>query len=124
MTSGKWAWRKFLLHCYSEAKASQINLPSGAFILTAPAQAVTLTNVEEPTHQVTLSITGTITRTMLPNGQLESIMNGRNIFFDDDPDVGFLLLIGHWRAITDASNTILEDLEGTGQRIELCPLLE
>jgi hypothetical protein len=102
-------------------KGSRIDLPSGSWIITGPGLYVTLTNADDPSQSVTLNITGPITRTVLPDGRIQADMNGRNLFFDDT--TGLLLLIGHWRAVTDATETELFDLGGRGQRIEICPLL-
>jgi hypothetical protein len=101
-------------------KGSTIALPRGGFILTSPGLTVTLTNLDQPENQVTLNVTGTITQTVLQNGDLQSVMNGRNLFFD--PSVGFVLLIGTFTAVTDAE-TGETTLAGNGQVIDVCALL-
>jgi hypothetical protein len=103
-------------------KGSQIDLPRGGFILTSPGLTATITNVEEPEHQITLNVTGTITETVLENGNVQRVMHGRNLFFD--PSVGFVLLIGNFTAVTDATNTLVQPLDENGQVIDICALLK
>jgi hypothetical protein len=106
-------------------KGSTIFLPGGSFIMTSPGLMATLTNLDAPDHQVTLNVTGSITITQLADGTTEAVMTGRNLFFD--PRVGFVLLIGHWRAVTNRppseGGTLIEDLDGNGQLIDVCALL-
>ena len=102
-------------------KGSTIFLPGGGFILTSPGLMVTLTNLAAPDHQVSLNVTGSSTVTDLEDGTTETVMTGRNLFFD--PSVGLVLLIGRWRAVTGEEGTLIEDLEGSGQLIDVCALL-
>ena len=55
-------------------KGRTIFLPGGGFILTSPGLMVTLTNLDAPDHHVTLNVTGTITETVLENGNVQRVM--------------------------------------------------
>ena len=102
-------------------KQGVIILSGGSFITTSPGLDATLTNLTSGAS-VTLNITGTIEETPLENGLVQRVHRGRNIFFD--PLEGFVLLIGQFTALTDPdTNTLVQPLEGAGQKIDLCELL-
>ena len=104
-------------------KAKTIDLSGGRMILTSPGLSVTLTNLDSPEHQVTLSITGAFHNTELPNGNVQTVYTGRNLFFD--PLEGFVLLIGKFTGVADAStNMLVQPLEENGQKIDVCGLLD
>jgi hypothetical protein len=104
-------------------KAKTIDLSGGRMIITSPGLSVTLTNLNSPENQVTLSITGAFHNTELNNGNVQTVYTGRNLFFD--PLEGFVLLIGKFTGVADAStNTLVQPLEGNGQKIDACGLLD
>ena len=67
-------------------KAGQITLPGGRFISTSPGVHITLTNANDPTKSVTLNVTGTTHQSTDQNGDVVSVINGRNLV--GDPDAG------------------------------------
>ena len=104
-----------------KGKASQINLPGGRTIVTAPKQNVTLTNVNDPTKTVTLNITGATHQSTASNGDIVTVVTGRNLL--GDPDAGFVLAIGSFSFTFDKNGNLVHPLSGTGQLIKVCPLI-
>ena len=104
-------------------KANMIVLPGGGLILTSPGLHATLTNLANEENQVTLNITGAFHNTTLENGNMQTVYTGRSLFFD--PLEGFVLLIGKFTGVADAStNMLVQPLEGNGQKIDVCGLLD
>jgi hypothetical protein len=103
-------------------KGATIHLPDSGLLFISPNLNVTLTNVEEPTNQHSFVVTGTIKQHALPGGRTEQILNGRNLLFEP-VDQRLTLLIGHFRTVISADGTRVEDMEGTGQAIDVCALL-
>jgi hypothetical protein len=112
---------EFDVHFHLSGKQGTIESPGGELIITSPGLTATLTNVTSG-ESVTLSITGTITETVLANGDVQRVMHGRNIFFD--PLEGFVLLIGEFTGVAkQPENLLVQPLEGNGRKIDLCALL-
>ena len=102
-------------------KLKTLELPGGRTILISPAASGTFTNGNTGTT-VTLNLTGPIQFNPLPDGGTEVLFLGHNIV--GNPEAGFLvLLIGRFDFTSDAEGGIVQDLEGNGQRIDLCALL-
>ena len=102
-------------------KLKVLEVPSGRTIVIGPADAATITNGNTGTT-VTLNVTGPIQFNPLPDGDTEVVFLGHNIV--GNPEAGFLVLtIGRFNAIFDAEGGLVQDLEGRGQRIDLCALL-
>jgi len=89
--------------------------------LIFPGLSVTLTNLDHPENQVTLSITGSFHNTTLDNGNVQTVFTGRNLIFD--PEAGFVLAIGNFTSVFDAKGAVVEPLSGKGQLIDVCGLL-
>jgi hypothetical protein len=104
-----------------KGKASQINLPGGRIIVTAPMQNATLTNLNNPTKTVTLNITGVLHQSTASNGDIVTVVTGRNLL--GDPDAGFVLAIGSFSFTFDKNGNLIHPLAGTGQLIKVCPLI-
>ena len=104
-----------------DGKGSTITLPGGRFIFTSPKLKATLTNLNDPTKSVTLNITGTTHQSTDQNGDVVSVINGRNLA--GDPDAGFVLAIGSFSFKFDANGMLVQPLAGTGQLIKVCPLI-
>jgi len=105
-----------------KGKASQITLPGGRFIITAPQQNVTLTNLTPgSTKTVTLNITGASHQSTNSNGDVTTVVTGRNLL--GDPDAGFVLAIGSFSFTFDKNGNLIQPLAGTGQLIKVCPLI-
>jgi hypothetical protein len=102
-------------------KASTITLPGERFIFTSPGLDVTLTNLNDPAKSVTLNITGTSRQSTASNGDILTVVSGRNL--QGDPDAGFVLAIGSFSFKFDAAGNLVQPLAGTGQLIKVCPLI-
>ena len=102
-------------------KTKFIELPGGRFIATSPGARITLTNVEEPSHQVTYVITGALHGKDLASGDLLLVFTGRNLLFD--PSYGMLLTIGHFTQVVDLEAETAPPPEGKGKVIDVCQRL-
>jgi hypothetical protein len=102
-------------------KAKTIELPNGGFIFTSPGLDVTITNLEEPENQATFNITGSVHQSTSENGDVVTVMTGRN--FAIDPVAGTTVVIGRFSFIFDAEGNLIQPQTGTGQRIDVCELL-
>jgi hypothetical protein len=105
-------------------KAQTLVLPDGRFIFTSPGLTATLTNLDPNGNQETetLSITGALHQTTLENGDVVTVATGRNIL--GDPEAGFVLAIGNFSYVFDAKGNLIQPLEGEGQLVDICTLLE
>ena len=103
-------------------KAQTLVLPDGRFIFTSPGLTATLTNLDHPENQETLSITGAFHQTTLENGDVVTVATGRNIL--GDPEAGFVLAIGNFSYVFDEEGNLVQPLEGEGQLIDICTLLD
>jgi hypothetical protein len=105
-------------------KTKTIELPNGGTITTAPAQNVTVTNLESG-EQATFNITG-VTFSSPPdeNGIVSTTITGRNLAFDP---AGTFLNIGRFTFAIDTTMgeefPIVEPQQGKGQAIDVCALL-
>jgi hypothetical protein len=102
-------------------KAGQINLPGNRIIFTSPKLSATLTNLSDTTKSVTLSITGSFHQSIDQNGNIITVVTGRNLLVD--PVAGFVLAIGTFSYIFDSSGNLIQPLMGTGQLIDVCKLI-
>jgi hypothetical protein len=103
----------------ASGKAKFIDLPGARSISTSPGLRVTLTNLEEPTNQVSYVITGSFHETELANGSLAVVATGRNLLFD--PSFGWLLTIGRFTFVDEEGN--LTRPKGKGRVIDVCERL-
>jgi hypothetical protein len=102
-------------------KGQTLALPGGRFIFTSPGLTATLTNLENG-NQETFTITGALHQTTLENGDVVTVATGRNIL--GDPEAGFVLAIGNFSFVFDKKGNLVQPLEGEGQLIDICGLLE
>jgi hypothetical protein len=102
-------------------KGKTIELPGGRKIMTSPGLFATLTNVNKPENQMTLNITGAFHETTLENGNVETVVTGRNLLFD--PEAGFVLAIGKFSYVFDEEGNLVQPLSGEGQQIDICEAL-
>ena len=102
-------------------KSKTITLPGGRSIITSPGLDVTLTNMENTTNHTTLNITGASHISVLANGDVQTLVTGRNLLFD--PVAGFVLSQGRFSFVFDASGNLIQPLSGTGQLTDVCALL-
>jgi len=102
-------------------KAKTIDLPGDRFIFTSPGLNATLTNLDDPSKQVTLNITGAFHQTTKQDGSVVTVSTGRSLLFD--PQAGFVLAIGNFSFVFDADGNLIQPLEGQGQLIDACALI-
>ena len=104
-------------------KTKRIEMPAGGFILTAPGQNVTATNLatgEEVTYNITGSQFGSVPDA---DGVVDYVITGRNLALDP---AGVFLNIGRFTFSLDEDETpieIAEPQEGEGQAIDVCEIL-
>ena len=103
-------------------KAKTIDLPGDRFIFTSPGLQATLTNLEDPAKQVTLSITGAFHQTTEQDGSVVTVSTGRSLLFD--PQAGFVLAIGNFSFVFDVNQNLIQPLEGQGQLIDACTMID
>ena len=102
-------------------KGKMIELPSEGVILTSPGLDVTITNLDKPENQATFNITGSVHQSTSENGDVTTVLTGRN--FAIDPEAGTTVVIGRFSFIFDAEGNLVQHQMGTGQRIDVCELL-
>ena len=111
----------FQVDIFFQGKAGQINLPGGRIILTSTALRATLTNHSNPSSSVTLNTTGAFHQSFPSNGDVVTVVTGRNILVD--PIAGFVLAIGTFSFVFDANGNLVQPLIWTGQLVDICKLL-
>jgi hypothetical protein len=112
----------FPLEITLSGKMKTIELPDDSEILLSPGLKATLTNLDDPSHSVTLNITGSFHQTTLQDGSIVTEYNGRNLLADDFIDnnqPGLVLAIGHF---VDNDGDLLP-VEGQGQIVDVIDLL-
>lgn len=110
----------FPVHFQLSGKMKQIDLPGGRTIFTHPGLSVVLTNLDNE-KSVRLSITGAFHQTVNQNGDVVTVMTGRNLGWD--PEAGFFLASGRFSYVIDAEGNLVQPLEGKGRLIDACELL-
>ena len=80
----------------------------------------TVTNPETG-ESVSYSISGTVHRAPLPNGDIEVTQVGRNLV--GDPELGLSILAGRFVFTSDAEGNPLTPAEGDGKVISICDAL-
>jgi len=105
-------------------KSKVIDLDSGQTLITSPNLRITLTNVTEPTNQVTYVITGSFLTTERTYGNLDVEARGSNLIFG--PEVGIFLTIGHFTFIgfeDEGAVVAITPPTGEGSLTDVCALL-
>jgi hypothetical protein len=114
----------FPLHLDLSGKGKLITQPDGSRIITSPGLDVTATNTLND-EQARFSIAGTFFETTAENGDVTTVITGRNLLFD--PDAGIVLLSGNFSFVFDAEGNLIKSFEdppaGNGQVIDVCALL-
>lgn len=90
-------------------------------LITAPTLDVTLSNVANPSKQITLGITGAFHETTDADGNRVYVITGRNLVHS--PAAGLLLTQGVFTYTLDADGNVVEPLSGRGRTTDLCALL-
>ena len=106
-------------------KSKVIDLDSGQTLITSPNLRITLTNLNEPTNQVTYVITGSFLTTERTDGNLDVEARGRNLIFGEE--VGIFLTIGQFtfigREVDEGVIVALTPPTGEGSLTDVCALL-
>ena len=114
----------FRLQLEASGKEKRITQPDGSLIITSPGLDVTATNLQNG-KQARFSITGTFFETTAENGDVTTVITGRNLLFD--PDAGIVLLSGKFSFVFDAEGNLIKAFDdppaGNGQVIDVCALL-
>jgi hypothetical protein len=116
----------FPLEITLSGKSKTIELSDDRFIFLSPGQEATLTNLDDPSHSVTLNITGSFHQTTLEDGSILTEYDGRNLLADpsiDDGEPGLVLAIGHFSTIVDNEGNLVQSLDGQGQIVNVIDLL-
>ena len=102
-------------------KTKTIEQGNGGVIITSPGAVATITNTANG-EQATFNITGSLHKSTLANGNVKTVMMGRN--FALDPVAGTFISIGRFTYINDPTDTTnLVPVSGKGQMIDVCALL-
>ena len=102
-------------------KTKTIYQGNGGVIITSPGAFATITNTDTD-EQVTFNITGSLHKSTLANGNVKTVMTGRN--FALDPVAGTFISIGRFTFINDPTDTAnLVPVSGKGRMIDVCVLL-
>ena len=105
-------------------KSKVIDLPSGQTLITAPNLRITLTNLTEPTNQVTYVITGSFLTTERTDGNLDVEARSSNLIFG--PEVGIFLTIGQFTFIgfeDEGAVVAITPPTGEGSLTDVCAVL-
>ena len=102
-------------------KTKTIEQGNGGVIITSPGAFATVTNLANG-EQATFNITGSAHKSTLENGNVKTVMTGRN--FALDPVAGTFVSIGRFTFINDPTDTTnVVPVSGEGQMIDVCALL-
>jgi hypothetical protein len=101
-------------------KSKAIALPDERMIFLSPGLTWTLTNLDTQ-KQVTFRIPGAFHVDTLENGDVVTVVTGRNIL--GDPIAGLVLAMGHFSFVFDNTGTLIQPLQGNGRLLALCELL-
>jgi hypothetical protein len=114
----------FAIRVEGAEKQKTISLPGDRTLLIFPGAVTTYTNLSNGTQE-TFRIPGSFHITTLENGDVEVVFTGRNIIGQPLPfEPRFLVLaIGTFTFVTNSQGDIVQQLQGSGQLIDICELL-
>jgi hypothetical protein len=102
-------------------KTKTIHQVNGGVIITSPGAFATITNLANGKH-ATFNITGSAHKSALENGNVKTVMTGRN--FAIDPVAGTVITIGRFSFVNDPNDTTnVVPVSGKGRMIDVCALL-
>ena len=110
----------FPVEVHASGKAKLILLPGGRATALSPALVATVTNLATGAT-TTLSITGAFHMTTQANGNMVTVVTGRNLL--TDPIAGFVLAVGRFSFTFDSQGNLVEPLSGLGKLTDVCALL-
>ena len=105
-------------------KAKTIELTGGRTISVAPGEVARFTNLDDPSKQEVIGITGAFHQTALANGDTEFVVTGRNLLIGFDPDALFAVTIGTFSFVFDENFNLVQPVTGNGRIIDICQLLD
>jgi hypothetical protein len=103
-------------------KSSVITLPGDRLIVTAPQQKVVVTNLAEPSNQVSLVVTSAFHISTDANGDTIFVANGRSLLGDPVANI-MVLAVGTFSWKFDPSFALV-DLAGRGTMTDVCAMIE
>jgi hypothetical protein len=113
----------FPINVSSQGKGKTIVLPKGNLIFTSPGLDAVVTNLTDPTKQVTLNITGSFHVSTTPDGGSLFVVTGRNLL--TDPFAGVVLAVGNFSFAFDANGKLTQPLKMQGGHLtNLCELIK
>lgn len=102
-------------------KTKTVEQGNGGVIITSPDAFATVTNLANG-EQATFNITGSAHKSTLENGNVKTVMTGRN--FALDPVAGTFISIGRFTFVNDPTDTTnIVPVSGEGRMIDVCALL-
>jgi hypothetical protein len=102
-------------------KTKTIEQGNGGVIITSLGAFATVTNLANG-EQATFNVTGTAHKSILANGNVKTVMTGRN--FALDPAAGTFVSMGHFTFVNNPTDTInVIPVSGKGRMIDVCALL-
>jgi hypothetical protein len=102
-------------------KTKTVEQGNGGVIFTSPGAFATVTNLENG-EQATFNITGSAHKSTLENGNVKTVMTGRN--FALDPVASTFVSMGSFSFVNDPTDTTnVVPVSGTGRMIDVCALL-
>jgi hypothetical protein len=102
-------------------KTKTVEQGNGGVIITSPDAFATITNTANG-EQATFNITGSAHKSTLENGNVKTVMTGRN--FALDPVAGTFISIGRFTFVNDPTDTTnIVPVSGEGRMIDVCALL-
>ena len=102
-------------------KTKTIEQGNGGVIITSPGAFATVTNLANG-EQATFNVTGSSHKSILENGNVKTVMTGRNLALD--PVAGTFVSMGRFTYVNDPTDTTnLVPVSGEGRMIDVCALL-
>ena len=112
---------EFPMQIEISGKTKTVEQGNGGVIISAPGQNATITNVSNG-ERATFNITGSSHKSTLDNGNIQTVMTGRNLLLD--PVAGTVITSGRFTFVNDPTDTTnVVPLSGDGRRIDVCELL-
>jgi hypothetical protein len=113
----------FPINISSQGKGKSIFLPRGNMIFTSPGLDATVTNLINPSKQMTLNITGSFHVSTTSDGGSSFVVTGRNLL--TDPSAGVVLAVGNFSFAFDAKGNLTQPLTMQGGTLmNLCAWLQ
>ena len=112
----------FRLEGRGKTKTLTVGKEGGVTIFLSPGLDVRLTNLATG-KQVTVPISGASHQTVNANGEIETVMTGRNLSYDPVDEPHFAFTSGVFTYVVDAAGNLIEPRHGSGQITDACALI-